>query len=425
MNLYKEIVRHEVMPTTGCTEQGCLAWACALAARQTGSKISLNDRIKIIVNPGLYKNICGLKVVGTDLKGVEAAAALGAICGKPELELQALQTIEPVNIDLANQMLANRRIKIEWNPDWHDLRVEVVIKKRDGFGYALIENNHTNVVCQGFDKKYPEFPLPKSTATIEDYTAALKTKTLAQLIEMANQIDADDRDWIDQGITMNNRLAYAGIDCGLVGCKYLNLISRGTIPKCLVNRTKSIIGSAVDARMDGYPLPAMSSGGSGNQGNLAILGPLLAGEEWQIEDNRIKKAIALSHIVGSFFKCHVGNLSSMCGCAVTAGIGTAAAIAYLRDDDVNTIYRAIVNFIGSCAGIICDGANDGCAMKVANAAGIAIESVLLALEGFSINPNNGLRDPDLRTLAENLGKIGNIGMQNCDWTILEILAAKT
>jgi len=422
--LYKEVIRNEVMPAMGCTEQGCLALACALAAWQTGSKISLNDRIKISVDRALFKNICGLKVVGTTLKGIEAAAALGAICGNPELELQTLQTIEPKDIDLAKEMLKAHRITVEWNPDWDNLRVEVIIKTRTGFGHALVENSHTNVVCQGFGKEYPKFPALQATRSREDYRLELKTKTLTEIVEIARKIDAADREWIRQGIEMNQNLAYFGLDCGPVGCGYLNLMSRGIIPKCLISRAKSMIAAAVDARMDSYPLPAMSSGGSGNQGNLAILGPYLAGAEWGIEIARIEEAIAISHLVGSYLKCHVGNLSPMCGCAVTAGAGAAAAIAYLRNDDVDTIYKAIINFVGSCAGIICDGANGGCAMKVSNAAGAAIEAAMLAMEGFSINPNEGIRDPDIGRLAENLGEVGKRGMEHLDNVILEILSQK-
>ncbi|NCB06372.1 MAG: hypothetical protein EOM69_12745 [Clostridia bacterium] len=59
--LYKEVIRNEVMPAMGCTEQGCLAMACALAAKQTGSKIALNDRIKISVDPALFKKRLALR----------------------------------------------------------------------------------------------------------------------------------------------------------------------------------------------------------------------------------------------------------------------------------------------------------------------------------------------------------------------------
>jgi len=422
--LYKKVIGNEVMPAMGCTEQGCLALACALATRQTGSKISLNDRMKIILNPGTYKNICGLKVVGTDLKGIEAASALGAICGKPELELQCLQAIDRESVELAKQMLANHQITVNWNPDWRDLRAEVIIEKTNGYGFALIENHHTNVVSQGFDNEYPEFPAPQNTSQNENYESELKTKSLNDLVEMARQIDDADREWIWKGITMNTKLSDAGQTLGLVGAKIAALASKGILPNGWISRAKATIAGAVDARMDGYQLPAMASATTGNQGNLAILGPFLAGIEWKIETKRIEQAIALSHLVNSFLHCHIGKLSSMCGCAFAAGAGAAAAIAYLRTDDVDTIYKAIINFIGGNIGITCDGANDGCAMVVANSTGAAIESALLALEGFSLDLNSGVRDPDLMMLARNLSKIGNIGMQNCDKTILEILSRK-
>ena len=57
----------------------------------------------------------------------------------------------------------------------------------------------------------------------------------------------------------------------------------------LFHRVKFAVASAVDARMNGQALPAMTSGGSGNQGIIASLAPCLVGRELHVDEERIDR----------------------------------------------------------------------------------------------------------------------------------------
>lgn len=114
----------------------------------------------------------------------------------------------------------------------------------------------------------------------------------------------------------------------------------------------------------------------------------------------------------------------MCGCGVAAGIGASAGVVYLLGGKRDQILGAMYNMVGSISGMICDGAKDGCAYKLALASGWAVQSALLSLKGAIINKNDGIVDADFRKLFRNLGYICNPGMVSSDKAILEVMLDK-
>ena len=83
-------------------------------------------------------------------------------------------------------------------------------------------------------------------------------------------------------------------------------------------------------------------------------------------------------------------------------------------------YRAASNMLGVLTGMICDGAKEGCAYKVAVSASWAVRSALLALDGSYIPGNNGILSGDFEEMIVNLGKV-NKGMQKVDEVIMDIM----
>ena len=67
------IVKHDVVPTLGCTEPISLALASATAAKYLGKT---PERIEAKVSPNLMKNGLGVAVPGTGMVGLPIAAAM-------------------------------------------------------------------------------------------------------------------------------------------------------------------------------------------------------------------------------------------------------------------------------------------------------------------------------------------------------------
>ena len=120
---------------------------------------------------------------------------------------------------------------------------------------------------------------------------------------------------------------------------------------------------------------------------------------------------------------NAGLLGGMCGCVVKAGIGAAAATALILANDHRVVEGAINNMAGNIVGEICDGAKPGCALKLATAAGTAVESALLAEGGMCVPATNGIIGNHAFATLGHIAELAR-NMRDVDRRIVEIMRAK-
>ena len=92
---------------------------------------------------------------------------------------------------------------------------------------------------------------------------------------------------------------------------------------------------------------------------------------------------------------------------------------------IEQIDRTIRNMVGNVAGMICDGAKTGCAMKVASAVGAGVQSAMLAMDGMGVTRNEGIVEDDIEQCIANLARLGCDGMAQADRVVLDIMVAKS
>jgi L-cysteine desulfidase len=252
--------------------------------------------------------------------------------------------------------------------------------------------------------------------------------SLEEMVEFLDDLDAEDFEFIEEGIRYNMALAMHGLKYGPglgIGMTLERLVCEGLLKKDMILAARILTAAASDARMSGVNLPAMSSAGSGNHGLTAVL-PIRALIDYVTYEDplRVLRAIALSHILTIYIKAHIGRLSAICGCSVAAGAGAAGGIAYLLNGNTHHIAGAIKNLIGDLAGVICDGAKAGCSLKLATAAGTAVQSALLALHGIDVKPTDGIIASTSEQTMRNVGELSTQGMAETDRTILRIMITK-
>jgi len=129
-------------------------------------------------------------------------------------------------------------------------------------------------------------------------------------------------------------------------------------------------------------------------------------------------------VITAYIKAFTGRLSAVCGCSIAAGAGAAGGIAYLMGGSCNHIAGAIKNLIEDLAGVICDGAKASCALKLATAAGTAVQSALFALHGLNVNHTDGIIAETPEDTMKNVGTLSTQGMIETDRTILQIMIDK-
>ena len=76
------------------------------------------------------------------------------------------------------------------------------------------------------------------------------------------------------------------------------------------------------------------------------------------------------------------------------------------------------------AGVICDGAKGGCALKLATAAGTAVQSALFSLQGVNVMATDGIIGASPEKTMENIGTLSTQGMIETDRIILKIMIDK-
>jgi L-cysteine desulfidase len=427
----KDILRMEVAPALGCTEPVAIALSAAAAASLVpGKRI---EKIRVWVDANVYKNGVAVIIPGTGgLSGLETAAALGALAGDPRQKLEVLAPITPEDVASAQKLVAQGRVQVELLHNHRGLFVRSEVETADHRAEAIIEALHDKLTTLRLDGQ--DQPLPaadnegsKKGVELSDLERWLKALTLAELVGLLDALDAEDMAFLQEGIDVNLRLATHGLnhDSGMgVGKTLERLVRQRLIKKDVITSARILTSAAADARMGGVRLPAMSSAGSGNHGLTAIL-PIVAMEPFlEVDHDQVLRAVALSHIITGFVKAFTGRLSAICGCSVAAGAGAAAGAAYLLGGGLKHIAGAIHNISEDLAGIICDGAKAGCALKLATAAGTAVQAALFALQGVTVDATDGIIATTAENTLKNVGTLTTEGMIETDRTILKIMLAK-
>ena len=85
---------------------------------------------------------------------------------------------------------------------------------------------------------------------------------------------------------------------------------------------------------------------------------------------------------------------------------------------------AVSSVVGTLAGMICDGAKVGCAMKTSTGVETAFRAADFALSGHGIPESNGIVGKDGATSLLYLGLVVTKGMANVDAEILDIMQRK-
>jgi L-cysteine desulfidase len=318
--------------------------------------------------------------------------------------------------------------------DHKGLYIKTVIHSGENRAESVIRDLHDNIVSLRLNDQEVSANDLVSAATgvgnksgLLQLESWLKELSLADLLEMVDEIDEEDQKFLEQGIHFNLQLAEHGLKHGQglgVGKTLERLSRQGLIKKDMILEARILASAAADARMSGVNLPAMSSAGSGNHGLTAIL-PIKAVYDFlDCDRDTLLKAICLSHIITAYIKAHTGRLSAVCGCSIAAGAGAAAGVAYLLAGNLHHIAGAIKNLTEDLAGVICDGAKAGCAFKLATAAGTAVQAALFSLHGVNVLPTDGIIGASPEQTMQNIGTLSTQGMIETDRTILKIMLDK-
>lgn len=429
----RQFLRLETDPGLGCTEPAAIGLCAATAAAllPPGSAI---ESVRVETDPNIYKNAMGVIVPNSGSEaGVGLAAAMGATAGDPAKKLQVFADVAPEGLERAKALLRAGKVQAGIAPDVQGLFVKVTLTSGGHEATATVAGRHDRVVARGLDGKElggdaacdganaPEGNLE----ALEQWLLGL---TLAELVDLVDEMDASDLNYIREGLALNEALVEYGLAHGPgigVGRTQLGLLRQGLLKKDVCVWAGIRTASGIDSRMGGVPLPAMTLAGSGNQCIASGIPVATAVEFAAVEDKDLMpRAVMLSYLVTCSIKAGVGRLSALCGSGVAGGAGVAAATAYLFGGTVEKIGGAVKNHIACACPVACDGAKTSCALKVGELAASAVKSGLLALAGCIVRGTDGVVDPSAEQTMRNLGLVARKGLTGLDPVILDIMLNK-
>ncbi|MBP7147926.1 MAG: serine dehydratase subunit alpha family protein [Acidobacteria bacterium] len=406
----------EWKPALGCTEPAAVAWTAALAADQAGGNAR---QVRLRCDARTYKNCYAVGIPNSGRQsGLLWSLALGAHLGDPSLGLRSFEGNTPASIAAAGELLARRGAEVEVESDRVSLMVDVTVVSDRGVGRAVVEREHTNLARLEKDGRLVggaasrSDSVPSSTAGEE--AARMR---IGELMELARTLGESDRVRLREGLSLNLAIARHG----------LSLLPAGFVPpggQDSQTRISRLVSAGVYARMSGEPLTVMTLAGSGNKGITTSIPVVLWGRESGHDEGRIEEALAFACLMTTTATWHLGTLSAICGAANASGIGIAAALVMLEGGSAHQVGLAVSNMVGNVAGMICDGAKIGCAMKTMTGVDAAFRAANLALAGIGIPATDGIVGEDGEESLSNLGRLAQHGMVGVDAEILRIMQDK-
>ncbi|MDD3568342.1 MAG: L-serine ammonia-lyase, iron-sulfur-dependent, subunit alpha [Bacteroidales bacterium] len=424
---YIDLLKTEVVPALGCTEPIAVALAVA-KAREVLQETP--EQVELFLSPNIFKNGMGVGIPGTGMTGLPIAAALGAVYGKSSDCLEVLKGVDVKSVEQAKQMVRENRVKVGVKKDTEILYIEAICSGSNGnVAKAIITTRHSNISKVELNGNVLECNAEVSGSTNENSGKpgiVFVSLSIDEIFNFSTTAPFADIEFILQTVDYNLKIAQEGLknDYGLmVGKKLKKYVDSGVLSDDLMNNAMLLTAAASDARMAGCPIPVMSNSGSGNQGITATLPVYSTAQRFNSEPEKLARALVLSHLTAIHIKRYLGRLSALCGCVVAAA-GAGCGVCYLMGGGSKEMGYTIKNMIGNVTGMICDGAKEGCALKVSSGVGSAIQSALLALEGIVISSNDGIIEDDVEKTIQNLGLVGSKGMVHTDELLLQIMVAK-
>ena len=416
-----ELLNQEVIPALGCTEPVSVALA---TARSKEELTGIPDKVEVFVSGNIYKNGMGVGIPGTGMTGLPIATALGAICGQSVNGLNILEGISDQELSLAKEMIEEGRISIKVKEDVDNLYVEATCYHGSDQAQTIITHRHTNII---YVKHNDQVVFSQLEATESEQPEEPGVElSLEKIYDFATTAPIEELTFILKGVELNLAISNEGLkgSYGLqTGKTIAKNVERRIIADDIASYATSITSAASDARMDGCTMPVMTNCGSGNQGITTFLPVVAVATKTGVAEEKLIRALILSNLSAIYIKRYVGQLTALCGILISA-CGAACGITYLLGGELNEVSYAIKNMAGGITGMICDGAKQGCALKVSSGASTAVYTALLAIEGISIKETDGIIDKDVDKTVRNIGLLASKGMLETDRLILETMISK-
>lgn len=406
---FLDILKEELIPAGGCTEPIAIAYTAAVARKTLGCR---PEHMDVYASGNLIKNAKGVYIPnGGELRGVDAAAILGALGGNADRMLEVLLDLPDGVLDETQALMQQNYCKVHVIQGSEALHLIVNVQADGQTAEVELKNAHTHIVR--IEKNGESVFRAEEDGTQDGFTDH-SCLTVEKIVDFANTCDlADIEPTLQKQIDCNMQIAEEGLNnrWGVnVGKLYYE---NGKL-------LQAYAAAASDARMSGCNLPVVIVSGSGNQGVTASLPVIVYAEKHGCSREQMLRALALSDLIAIHLKSGIGRLSAYCG-AVCAATGAGCAMTYLDGGTLEQIDQTITNSIATSSGMVCDGAKPSCAAKIATSLESAIMAHDLAMANRAFQSGEGIVMDNVEQTIDAVGCVASQGMHITDQVILNLM----
>lgn len=419
---FLDILKKEMVPAQGCTEPIAIAYATSIASELIdGEIVSIN----LSLSGNIIKNALGVGIPGTGQVGIEIAAALGALIKQSDKKLEILSDLNKDTLHEANKLIAEGKVKIKKADTSEKLYIKSTVIKKEGQSEVVIIHEHTNVVLVKVnDKTVYQKAIAKTNNISDEYTGL----SVENIYEFATTCPFDDIAFVLDGAKMNKKVSNEGMknNYGLqVGQKIAGKLHENSVLMSEeIIRILSKTCAASDARMDGCDMPIMTTAGSGNQGIACSMPIIEMAEMVNASDEKLARALVMSNLMVVHIKEYIGRLSPLCGAGIAGASGACCGLTYLQGGKLSQIDCALQNMIATMSGLLCDGAKETCALKIAAGTNAALFNSTLALNNIAPTTKDGIVFKNAEETIEHIQDLVKSGLRDADNTILDLMLSK-
>lgn len=407
----KEFLSDAVKPAVGCTEPVAVALAVARAREELGKD---PEAVNVMLSSNVFKNGATVGIPGANgLRGNIIAAALAMKVGNSSDGLEIFKSVTKADVPSAQKRADEGRVVVDVDPKQSGVYVLATVKAGGDEAACLIEKSHANITKVTLNKKVT-FEHTTAGGAAPSMLSLIAKMSWDEVFSCLDTVTEDDIKFALDGAAMNYAISEYGMTHNIgagVGKRLYESVpdfDKADMP----TKIRVAVSAAADARMGGAQMPVMSSAGSGNHGITAILPVAMFAKSLPgMTDERMAKAIIVSHLATSYVKSRTGGLSTTCGCSFAAGAGCSAGIAWLISGSFDKARDAVMIMLSNLIGILCDGAKETCAFKVAVGAVEGYHAAHMACSGLSLSAQgvvgNGIDETasNAQSVASSMGDI--------------------
>ena len=421
-DIFIQILEKEMVPALGCTDPAGIAYAAAYARKYAkGKLLSVSGEL----SANIIKNAAAVCIPKTGGKcGIALAVALGAVGGAADKGLEVFSDLTEVHIQEAEDFIARGQVNLSVSQSSKKLYIRIVVKSEQAEAVVTVEDSYTNVTSVIIDNVTIFYKPARKHRETENLPYDILS--LKSILEFAEKVSLDKLEIIKKAVEMNMLIAQEGISkkYGVsVGKSIQDFILDGKMGEDYSSTAMMWTAAAADARMAGCDIPVVSNTGSGNQGLASTIPVISISKKMNVSYEKMVRAVTISSLVTIYIKDKLGLLSAVCG-AVIAGAGSSCGVVYLLGGNEQHMVCALQSTLGDIAGMLCDGAKGGCAMKVATCTNTAVMAALMAMQCNGIKGTDGIVGYGEKQTIDNFIKVATDGMHKMDHVILDIILKK-